>query len=786
MSETETLRTPTPEAIIEAARALSAVCDGAHEEDERGYNGCDSPVAKSILRSAKPTVRQIRCLWTMLRKYKGQLAGMGFVYESFVPPPLPVEVRVPGQPYVPAPLEVSLVWGDTQYGRRIVVSTSAYSAEITAQVKKSPKRWFDKEGKNSKGIRNAWTIPDAIDAFDILMHNLEEIAPPVKIDLAADLKAAMDEARKEKRTAYEASRAETAELEVPTKLPPRPFQKAGIRWALDRNGRVLIADEPGLGKTLQALGFLLCQKESLPAVVLCPAILRGNWVGELRKFTDFTYQILCAKSSVKQFRKAGYVANEKPSKGFDLTILNYDVLSTETIKTWIKMLHKGENSYAHENLVLAGLPAEEKLLKALMDKPGIDIGNRLERVRKAIRDLGKDARPMNRKRHFRSFVNDIPLEEFLASGYKTLVADEIHYLKDPKSQRGMAGKAMSDGVENVLGLTGTPILNRPMEVWNIANCINPKVFPNYLEFGKRYANGHETRFGWDLSGSSNLEELDEKLRTTIMIRRRKDQVLKELPPKLRITVPMALENLGEYEDESKDPIKKLALLKKEREEWKHALSALTPAERAKYISEHAEQAAKAQKISGYLIDGIEEVKQAAVRAKFAQCVKFILDLQESNGKVIVFLSHHEFIDRMTEELQKAKLSVGRIDGRVPAGARDRIKNDFQDGDTQMLVCGIRAASEGLTLTASHTVVFVEFDWNPSRHTQCEDRVHRMGQKIQPTMYYLYAAGTIEEDIARMIDSKRETVNAALGEGERTVEENGIMESVLDSILEKLL
>jgi SWI/SNF-related matrix-associated actin-dependent regulator 1 of chromatin subfamily A len=350
----------------------------------------------------------------------------------------------------------------------------------------------------------------------------------------------------------------------------------------------------------------------------------------------------------------------------------------------------------------------------------------------------------------------------------------------------MAGKAMADGVENVLGLTGTPMLNRPMEVWNLVNCVNPKVFPSSFEFGKRYANGHQTRFGWDFSGSSNLEELDEKLRTTVMIRRMKDQVLKELPPKIRITVPMALENLGDYEDESQDPIKKLKLLKKERNEWKEVLAGLTDDERAKFISEHAEQAARANKITGLLIDGIEEVKQAAVRAKFSECVKFVLDLQEAQGKIIVFMWHHEFIDKMVEELQKKKLSVGVIHGDIPMGDRDAIKNAFQEGDTQVLVCGIRAASEGLTLTASHTVVFVELDWNPSRHYQCEDRVHRMGQTVQPTMYYLVAIGTIEEQIAKMIDSKREVVNAALGEGGRTVNENGIMESVLDSVLNDLL
>ena len=785
MNETEAK--PTPAEIVAAARALSAVCDGAKEDDERGYNGVDSPVAKSILKAQNPTVRQIRCLWTILRKYKGQLAEMGVEYDSLVPPPAPVEpARVQGQPYVPPALEISLCWADTEYGRRILIATSAYSPEVVEKVKKLPKRWFDKEGKNSKGIRNAWLIPDAADAFDTMIGKLEEIAPRPVFVVADDLKAALADARAKLEARYIGSRAETAELEVSTKLPPRPFQKAGIKWAVDLGGRALIADEPGLGKSLQALGFLLTKKESLPAVVLCPAILRGNWVGELRKFTDFTYQILCAKSSVKQFRKAGYVANEKPEKGYDLTILNYDVLSAETMDTWIKTLVKGESQYATDQLLLAGRPAIEKIFKAMSKKPEIEVRNRLDKVRRAIEALGDQARSMKEKRYFRAFVNGIALDEFLANGYKTLIADEIHYLKETTSQRGMAGKALSEGLANVIGLTGTPILNRPMEVWNIASCINPKLFPSRFDFGRRYCNGHETRFGWDFSGASNLEELDEKLRTSIMIRRRKDQVLKELPAKIRITVPMALENMGEYEDESKDPIKKLALLKKEREEWKQVLSVLTPEERAKYIFEHAEQAASAQKISGYLIDGIEEVKQAAVKAKFAQCVKFILDLQETSGKVIVFLSHHEFIDQMVEELQKAKLSVGRIDGRVPAGARDKIKNDFQDGDTQMLVCGIRAASEGLTLTASHTVVFVEFDWNPSRHIQCEDRVHRIGQTVQPTMYYLYAAGTIEEDIAKMIDSKREVVNASLGEGERTVAEDGIMESVLDSILEKLL
>lgn len=785
--ENEVSVVPTPKAILEAAAALAQVCDGAHEQDGMGYNGCDSPVAKSILRSKNPTVRQIRALWNILRKYRKQLEARGILYELLVPPPLPAVVPgAPAAPFVPQAVIVKLQWADTQYGRRIVLGTSVYSADVVTRVKQCPKRWFDKDGKNSVGIKNAWLIPDEVGHLDNLVGLIRQITPAIEVEVAADLKATMDAAREMNRKAYAGSRAESSDLEVPTKLPPRPFQRAGIQWTIDRSGRVLIGDEPGLGKTLQALGYLSLRKESLPALVICPAGLRGNWVMEIKKFTDFSSQILTAKSSLKQLRKAGFVANEQPEPGYDLTILNYDILSTETASTWIKMLHKSDSAYAVEHLVKAGMPAIEKILKAMAKKPGIEISNRLERVRIEIEKLGSGARGMKEKRYFISFVNGIPLDEFVAScGFQTLIADEIHYVKDPKSQRGMAGKALSDRMENVIGLSGTPILNRPMEVWNIVNCINPKIFPSQFEFGKRYANGHQTRFGWDFSGSSNLEELDQKLRSTVMIRRMKEQVLKDLPKKIRITVPLMLEG-SEYEDQAAEPLRKLALLRKEREEWKQVLATLTDEERKKFISDHAEKATSAQKITGFMIDEIEQVKQAAVRAKFNSCVKFILDLQEAKGKVIVFMSHHEFIDRMVEDLQKAKLSVATIDGRVPMGQRVAIKDAFQDGDTQLLVCGIRAASEGLTLTASHTVAFGELDWNYSRHQQCEDRVHRIGQTVQPTMYYLIGIGTIEEPIAQMIDKKLEVVNAALGEGERTINEDGILDSIVDDMLPAVL
>lgn len=779
---------PTPAEIVAAAQALARVCDGAIDLDGMGYNGADSPTVKSILSFQNPTVRQVRALWNILRKYRKQLAGHGFNYDLLVPPPIPAPVQqapgAPAAPYVPAPLLVKLLWADTEYGRRIAVS-STYSPKIVAKVKKLEKRWFDKEGKNSAGIRNAWLIPDDVDQLDTLVGHLEEIEPPVKIEVAQDLKAHADQAREDRRRTYAESRAESAEIEIPTKLPLRPFQKAGVKWALDHDGRALIADDMGLGKTPEALGFLVAKgAEALPALVICPATLRGNWAREVGKFTGFNYQIITAKSSLKQLRKAGFVANVVPEPGYDVTILNYDILEAETASTWIKMLHKSndpkELAYAHENLMLAGIPAMKHIVKAMMKRPGLEIENRLSRVKTEIENLGDAAR--KKGKHIRSAVAGIPTEEFLKYGWKTMVMDEAHILKESDSQRGMASKDLSMGVRHVLELTGTPVVNRPKEAWHLVHCVNPKIFPSFFSYGKRYCNGHETRFGWDFSGASNLEELDHKLRTTIMIRRMKEQVLKELPPLNRITVPMMLDKIGEYEDESKDPVKKLALLKKEREEWKKVLATLTDEERKRYITEHAEQASKAQRISGLMLNEIEEVKQAAVRAKFEECVKFILELQATQGKIIVFMSHHEFIDRMVAAMEKADLKVGVIDGRVPMGKRDTIKDAFQEGDTQILVAGIRAASEGLTLTASHTVVFVELDWNPARHQQAQSRAHRFGQLSVTTVYYLVGLGTVEESIARLIDSKAEVTAASTGSTDQTMTEQSIMEAVLEELL----
>lgn len=773
---------PTRTEIVKAASLLASVCDGAFRQDGAGYNGADSAVAKSILKSSRKTERQIIALHSILKKYKGQLAGLGVEYETLVPPPMPaagVDDRTAGKSVLEQTIRFSPI--ETKSGRRVLIEFP-YDKRFVDAMSAVGKRWFDKDGSLS-GRPKAWLIEPVLQSVQAAVAAFRALG--VEPVLHQDIQGIFDAAEK----AYADSRSATADFEVPTKLPPYPFQRAGIKWIDERNGRALVADDMGLGKSLMSIGWVALRKEkALPALVLCPATLRINWVQEVAKFTDFKCAIISGKSSVGQIRKLGVDVIHEPIPGYDVTIANYDILAVETPKVWVKML-LGTNPEAskigHEELLMSGRQCVKMLEKELVRLKDIESRNRISRVLSDVRALGDRARSMRDHEHIRVFVNNVPLDDFMMAGFKTLICDESHYLKEESAQRSAAALAISRLVEHSICLTGTPIMNRPKEIWHQTQIVNENVFPKFWDFGQNFCAGHQTRFGWDFSGASNLQELDRVLRSTIMIRRTKDQVLPELPDKTRVTVPFILDDKLEkkYRKDTESTIERLSRLKKDRDEWRVTMAALSDSDRKKYLASHAEAALKAGKITGQMLEDLDKIKKSALDVKFDQVMEFIKNTHGQEGKLLVFATHHDTIDRLVSGLRKDGIRTDFIDGRVQMGNRTVIKNSFQEGDLEVLVCGIRAAGEGLTLTASHTVIFTEFDWTPAKHMQAEDRTHRIGQKDAVTIYYLVAMGTIEESIVRMIDAKREVVNAAVGEGDRTLGEDGIMDAVIASVLE---
>lgn len=765
------LAEPTIDAILQAAERL-------YEQGDAGFSITDSAAVGSILKTKQKQSRQVFSLWTILKPYQEKLSAIGVEYQALVPPDPFIKATVESK--VTIGPSVSLKRIETKNGPMVAISFP-YDPDLVEIIKKLKSRSWDKESKN-------WLIPITPVDIEIAMATFKAQSCVLEVD--PELRALVEKGK----TSYVESRAETSDLVIPTKIELYEYQKAGVKWADDHDGRVLIADEPGLGKTCQALGYIkLRQEKALPALVICPAIVRVHWYREVLNFTDLKPLLIVGKTSAPAFKKAGLEVSDRPLAGYDVTITNYDLLAVETPKTWLRNLlsqKKELAAYGERHLAWAGLQAKELLENAMLKYQDIDSRNKINRVLGQIEAQGSRSRKIRDPEYKIVYVNGVAFEEFVKAGYKTLIADESHYAKDISSQRAVAAIEISSIVQHAICLTGTPIDNRPKELWSQIQIVNKSVAPKFFDFGLRFCGAFQKpaaqgKMVWDFSGVSNIAELDKLLRSTIMIRRTKDQVLKDLPSKTRTMIPFVVDEAGDkiYRKEEISAIDRLREIRKERQEWKALVDALPEADRKAYIAKHAERAIRAAGLKDLEVREIEKLKEAAVNAKYPECIEYILGLKETQGKILIFGVHHKTIDRLVASFREKGIKTEFIDGRVTGIDRQNVVDAFQSGDLEILVCGIRAASTGLTLTASHTVVFVELDWTPGIHEQAEKRVDRIGQLKPVTIYYLLLLGSLEEKIAEMIDAKREIVNSILGEGDRTIQEAGILDAMLDELLD---
>ena len=326
----------------------------------------------------------------------------------------------------------------------------------------------------------------------------------------------------------------------------------------------------------------------------------------------------------------------------------------------------------------------------------------------------------------------------LAYGPMVLVTDECHYYKSSKAKRTKAVMALGRHIPYVLALSGTPIVNRPIEVYNAVKLIDPTILPTRFEYAMKYCGAKNNGFGWDFSGATNTEELHEKLSNTIMIRRKKADVLPDLPDKMRSFIPMELDNEKEYQFAEKNFI------------------AFVRDRKGKEAAERASNAQALVEIGG--------LKQLAVQGKMKQTIEWITDFLESDQKLVVFAVHKFVINALMEAFG---IIAVKVDGSVTGINRDRAVVEFQTNPAIRLFVGnVKAAGVGITLTASSNVAFLELPWTPGEVVQAEDRVHRIGQSNNVCIHYLLASGTIEEKIAELIDRKRKVLDSVL-DGEET-------------------
>ena len=433
-----------------------------------------------------------------------------------------------------------------------------------------------------------------------------------------------------------------------------PFQKKGVRKMIHFGGRALLADEQGLGKTIQALEYCARTGGTGPIVVICPAVAKWVWYGQALEHYGKRGIILEGQKPPRWNSRA--VSHKRK-----IYILNYEIA-----QYWVKWLKKL--------------------------KPDI------------------------------------------------LIIDECHYIKNRGTNkkpvfRTRAVKKIAKKIVHVLALSGTPLVNRPAELYTTLNMLRPDIFNSFFDFTMRYCDRKKTRWGWEYKGATHLNELHALLTRTCMIRRLKKNVLKDLPEKQRIPIPLQLSNkdLREYRKASTNLIRWLG----------------------KRNPKKAKSAKKAEQLVrlGYL-------KRLAAELKYKLVCQWIDDwLEQNDGKLIVFGIHKKILRPLYERYKNQSVI---IDGKVRGKKRRAAEMRFQKSKKIRLIFGnIQAAGTAITLTAGSTVVFTELDWSPGNMNQAEDRAHRITQKNAVLIYYLIAKNTIEEKLCTMLQTKQEILSEVL-------------------------
>lgn len=339
-------------------------------------------------------------------------------------------------------------------------------------------------------------------------------------------------------------------------------------------------------------------------------------------------------------------------------------------------------------------------------------------------------------------------------GFDLLIADEAHYLKSGKAKRTQDFKKLAHKARQKILLTGTPILNKPLELWSLLQILDADAWDppgkvkgryvgkgegaNFFNFAKRYCNAHEKRFGtkkfWDFSGSSNLDELSIKLRESLMIRRLKSEVLKDLPEKTYQIVTLPKTEIGVSSD------LEFYLGHIENGDFENSIAALKSDKVAfEEFSKKRHQ------------QGIEKVEY---------CIEYILNVLEERDKVIVFAHHKEVIDKLSETLVFS--GCVRVTSDMSAQERNDAVQVFKDDPNCKIILGsIDVMGVGFTLTESSIVIFAEISPVPGKMAQAVDRAHRIGQKENVLVQYLVQDESIDARMCKILIKKQRILSAAL-------------------------
>ena len=451
----------------------------------------------------------------------------------------------------------------------------------------------------------------------------------------------------------------------------RPYQwVAPHMFSTGGHDRLLIADDMGLGKSLQALLCIL-NSQYKRVLIVCPSVVKVNWANEVEKWTEMNTSLIYGQT--KEYEVS------------QITIINYDLL------------------------------------------------------------------------HAR-------VEELLKDDYDCIIFDECHTLKNQKTQRTKAAKRLATWptVKGMIAMSGTPILNRPSEIYTVLNMLKPATFTNYYLFGKKYCGAIHNGYGWDFNGASNIETSDDgvtpplnHMLKDIMLRRTMDD------PRLSDQMPDLLQTIIEVDISRTQYDIVYNTLMDELEHYRTTGSGSIP--------------------PGLLLNILTDLRHAAGRAKIETAGKWMVDYWAATGKPLVAFAHHKDVVEGLEKEVSAVQQGGVITGSTPDKRRQSLIAAFQEGHLPFLICSTLAMKEGINLDAADTTLFVEREWVPAHERQAASRVRRITQESDVChQVILSAANTVDSHFDKVVREKAAVVKAALdgSEGDKMI----VAQAVADSLM----
>lgn len=336
------------------------------------------------------------------------------------------------------------------------------------------------------------------------------------------------------------------------------------------------------------------------------------------------------------------------------------------------------------------------------------------------------------------------------------IFDEAHALKNIESKRGSSGVELAHHTTKTVMVTGTPMLNRPIEMFPLLHAVNPITFPDKRRFAIDYCEGHMQTFGptkriFYESGACNLDQLQMLARSKYMYRRRKTQVLTQLPKKSRYPLTLKPSSYDNSIDTFAETVKELAIpiLVANQLDVNQSLPLL----RKKFSTAQNIQVFEEYRRSGLL--------------KLNSCIEYVKDCLESSPDepILIFAHHDDVLNGMEELILKeyGKDSYIRIDGKMHnKKKRFELAEKFQsDNRIKVALLSIGAAATGLTFTRATKTIMLEMPWSPRIALQAEDRIYRIGQENGVTIVYLLGWNGFDDLLWSMLVGKNEASNEAL-------------------------